>query len=59
METKKIENIVFYKSFNNNLEERAACIFYNDGSVVEVSYDEGLTACEEIVKERNNYDRYK
>ena len=49
---KKIVNIVFYKSYENGVEKREACIFYRDGSVANVSYDDGITACEEIVKER-------
>ena len=53
MNNKKIHNIVFYKSYNNDIENKQACIFYNDGTVVKVSYDEGIDACQKIVKERN------
>lgn len=50
---KKIANIVFYKYYNNEgKEERKACIFYSDGTADHVSYDEGIDACLEIVKER-------
>lgn len=50
---KKIINIVFYNFYEENTEKRAACIFYRDGSVANVDYEDGITACEQIVKERN------
>ena len=49
----KIYNIVFYKTKNNGKEERQACIFYNDGTVKNVSYKEGISACEDVVKDLN------
>ena len=52
MKAKKIWNIVFYKYYENNKEIKKACIFYRDGSVEDTTYDEGLNACELIVKER-------
>jgi len=50
---KKIANIVFYKFYENGKEERRACIFYTDGTVDDVSYENGIDACLEIVKERH------
>lgn len=49
---KKIVNIVFYKYFNEEGKQKQACIFYDDGTVEQVSYDEGIDACEEIVAEK-------
>lgn len=54
MKNKKIANIVFYKYYNyKGEEERKACVFYNDGTADNVSYEEGIDACQEIVKERH------
>lgn len=53
MKPKKIINIVFYKYFDSEGEKKSACIFYRDGSSSLVSYEEGLDACEIIVRERN------
>lgn len=53
MKPKKIYNIVFYKSFNEDEEVKKACIFYTDGSVETVSYEKGIDACEEVVKSYN------
>lgn len=53
MKSKKIANIVFYKFYEEGQEKRRACIFYTDGSSTDVSYDEGIDACEEIVKEKH------
>ena len=50
---KKIVNIVFYQFFDKDDKNKKACIFYNDGTVADVSFDEGIDACEIIVKERN------
>lgn len=50
---KKIVNIVFYQFFDKEDKTKKACIFYNDGTVADVSFDEGIDACEIIVKERN------
>ena len=52
MKAKQIINIVFYNYFEGNEEKRNACIFYRDGSVKETTYEDGIIACEEIVKER-------
>lgn len=48
---KKIYNIVFYKIENNS--EKQACIFLEDGTVKNVSFEEGIDACEELVREYN------
>lgn len=48
---KKIANIVFYKTSNTKDAEKLACIFYADGTVSNISFEEGIDACEEIVKE--------
>ena len=53
MKAKRIHNIVFYRVFDGNKEIKKACIFYHDGSVKDCSFDDGLDACEQIVKERN------
>ena len=50
---RKIINVVFYNYFEGNTEKREACVFYRDGSVDKVDYESGITACEEIVKDRN------
>ena len=50
---KKIVNIVFYQFFEKEDKTKKACIFYSDGTVADVSFDEGIDACETIVKERN------
>ena len=52
MKTKQIWNIVFYKYYENNKVMKKACVFYRDGSVEDTTYEEGLNACEQIVKER-------
>lgn len=53
MNNKKIANIVFYKFFENDNLIQQACIFYEDGSVANVSYDDGLDAAERLVKQEN------
>lgn len=53
MRAKSIVNIVFYRFFDGDKEIKKACIFYRDGSMKDTTYDEGIDACEEIVKERN------
>jgi len=50
MKGKRIVNIVFYKFYDNDKEIRRACIFYNDGTVSDVNYEDGISACEEVVK---------
>ena len=47
---KNVVNLVFYK---NSAGEKQATVFYDDGTVKPVSFDEGIDFCEEIVKERN------
>lgn len=51
MFNKKIANIVFYKIDNSS--EKQACIFYQDGTVKNISFEEGIDACEVLVKENN------
>ena len=53
MLNKKIANIVFYKFSGSVDSEKKACIFYEDGTFANVSFSEGIDACERIVKERN------
>ena len=50
---KKIANIVFYKIPTDAEESKIATIFYSDGSVRNVTFEEGIDACEEIVHERH------
>lgn len=50
MKGKRIVNIVFYKFYDNDKEIRKACVFYSDGTVNNVTYEEGISACEEVVK---------
>ncbi len=47
---KDIYNIVFYK-YNSNGERRAACIFYNDGTIEQLSYEDGLKFVERVAKD--------
>ena len=53
MMKKKIANIVFYQFYGSSNPEKKACIFYDDGTFENVSFSEGIDACEIIVKERN------
>lgn len=53
MLNKRIANIVFYKVPEGTKEVKQATIFYTDGTVANVSFDQGIDACEQIVKERN------
>ena len=50
---KKIANIVFYKFNGERPNMKQACIFYTDGTVKNVSYEDGLEACQEIVATYN------
>ena len=52
MKAKNIYNIVFYNFFEGDREIKKACIFFRDGTVKDTTFDEGLDACELIVKER-------
>lgn len=47
---KVILNIVFYKYYGEKETDKKACIFYSDGTVANVSFDEGIDACEEICR---------
>ena len=50
---KKIANIVFYKFWDPTREEamQQACVFYADGTVKNVLYEEGKELANEVVKE--------
>ena len=50
---KRIANIVFYKFNGERPNMKQACIFYTDGTVKNVSYEDGLEACQEIVDQYN------
>lgn len=50
---KKIANIVFYKVSQGNKFVKQATIFFMDGTIRTVTFDEGIDACEQIVRERN------
>ena len=50
---KRIANIVFYKFNGERPNMKQACIFYTDGTVKNVSYEDGLEACQEIVAAYN------
>lgn len=47
---KRILNIVFYKFYGEKETDKKACIFYADGTVANVSFDDGIDACEEICR---------
>ncbi len=47
---KKIANVVFYKFYGESGEREQACIFYNDGTVLNCSYDDGLDAAYLLLK---------
>ena len=50
MKSKKIANIVFYKFNGEDGAREQACIFYNDGTVQNCSYDDGIDAVLEFAK---------
>lgn len=50
---KEIANIVFYTVPNGTGLSKQATIFLNDGTIRNVSFEEGIDACEEIVKAKN------
>ncbi len=52
MKTKKIVNIVFYNFYEDSKEIRQACLFYNDGTVENCSFDEGIDHTLELLKEQ-------
>ena len=49
---RKIANLVFYKFKGETGIQRQACVFYNDGTVSNVSYEKGLELCGELAKAR-------
>ena len=49
MYNKRIGNIVFYK---NNKGEKRGYIFYNDGSSIDMDYDNAIDICYELIKEK-------
>lgn len=50
---KKIKNIVFYKFNGEQGVMQQACIFYENGEVSNVSYEEGLSLVEVFAKQEN------
>lgn len=53
MENRQISDVVFY-NYNGEIgNNQQACIFYTDGTIENVSYEEGITAAMEIAKEEN------
>ncbi len=50
----KIANVVFYKFNGENGTMQQACIFYEDGSVKNCMYEEGLEAAEAIAHEEKS-----
>ncbi len=53
MLNKKIANIVFYKVPQGGNMVKQATIFYQDGTVKNVSFEDGIDACEAICRERH------
>jgi hypothetical protein len=53
MKSKKILNIVFYKFNGETGSIRQACIFYSDGTIRNVNYEQGIDACVELARELN------
>ena len=50
---KPIANIVFYKFWGEQGEMQQACIFYEDGTVKNVSFEEGLEESYDIIRNEN------
>ena len=48
---KKVRNVVFYKFYGEQGEMQQACLFYDDGTVANVTVEEGVEATYQIVKE--------
>ena len=48
---KKIANVVFYKFFGEQGVMQQACLFYEDGTVKNCSYEDGLEAAQAIAEE--------
>lgn len=48
---KKVINVVFYKFYGENGEMSQACLFYDDGTVQNVSVEQGIDATHKIARE--------
>ena len=48
---KHIANIVFYKFYEGTELVKKSCIFYNDGTVAQGTYEEGLAACKQVARD--------
>ena len=46
---KKVQNVVFYKFYGEQGEMQQACLFYDDGTVVNATVEEGIDATYEII----------
>ncbi len=53
MKSKKIANIVFYNFYEDSREMKQACIFYNDGTVKNISFDEGIDAVVDLLRKES------
>lgn len=53
MENKSIKNIVMYYFYEDGIKQIRSCVFYNDGSIENGSYEDGINACEIVARERN------
>lgn len=54
---KQIANIVFYKYNNYGIETTEACVFYTDGTAEVASYEQGIDACEELLKNKKIFTK--
>ncbi len=52
MKGKKIANIVFYEFYGEDGARKQACIFYNDGTVKNCMYEEGIDATLELARDK-------
>ena len=52
MKSKKIANIVFYNFYEGSKEVRQACVFYNDGTIENCSFDEGIDYTLDLLREQ-------
>ena len=48
---KHIANIVFYKFYEGTELVKKSCVFYDDGTVANGTYEEGLQACKVVAKD--------